>query len=71
MNGKNGELENRQRCYFSFGRCNTTKKGTTVAFSEQEFTSFVYPCVVPNLFWKKFATFPNRSIFWPERKGIK
>lgn len=71
MNGKNGELENRQRCYFSSGICNTTQKGTTVAFNEEQFKSFVSPYEAPNLYWKIFESFPNQSIFWPERNGIK
>lgn len=71
MNGKNGELENRQRCYFSSGMCNTTQKGTTVAFNEEQFNRFVSPYQPPNLYWKMFESFPNQSIFWPERDGIK
>ena len=71
LNGKNGELENRQRCYFKSGTCNTTQTGTTLAFSEQQFIGFIHPYQPPNLYWKMFESFPNQSIFWPERNGIK
>ena len=67
----NEELENRQRCYFKSGTCNTTQTGTTLAFSEQQFISFIHPYQPPNLYWKIFESFPNQSIFWPERNGIK
>ena len=65
MNGKNGELVNKTRAWFSSSECNTKVKGTKVILSRSELMNAVYPNEAPKLEWEvNSLKKPSRELFW-------
>ena len=65
MNGKNNELVNKPRVWFSSGVCNTTGKGNKVILSRSELIYAVNPYEAPKLEWDiNYQKKPSRELFW-------
>ena len=64
MNGKNRELVDQYRVYFSKGRCETNYNGTTVITSESELNKAVHPYKAPKLKWDHDENRSGYSLFW-------
>ena len=64
MNGKNRELVDQYRVYFTKGICNTNYNGTTVITSESELNKAVYPYKAPKLKWDHDENRSGYSLFW-------
>ena len=68
LNGENDEFTNTTRVWFQPGKCNTTRKNVTLAFSIEELKELVEPQVTPRLKWDIFNNYSRISLFWPPRK---
>ena len=65
MNGKNNELVNKPRAWFSSGKCKTTVKGTKVVLSRSELMNAAFPYEAPKLEWDvNYLEKPSRELFW-------
>ena len=64
MNGKNRELVDQYRVYFTKGICNTTCTQTKVITSESELNKAVYPYKAPKLKWDHDENRSGYSLFW-------
>lgn len=65
MNGKNREYIEMPRVWFSSGTCNTTFRGRTVFYREEDYKKAIYPCKVPSQDWKPdFKKKPSYGLFW-------